>query len=57
MEEKIHTITAGRHVVYEIVENTDEISLTIREAEHPERAVTILRSMVPILIDIVSPLG
>ncbi len=57
MKEKIHSISVGPHVIYEIVENEDEISLTIREAERPEKQITVSRSMVSTLIDILKPLG
>jgi hypothetical protein len=57
MKEKIHTISATGHSVYEVVENADEISLTIRATESPEDRIIILRSMVSTLIDILRPLG
>jgi hypothetical protein len=58
MEEKIHPIYAGSCLVYEIVENPDVIrTLTIRETQHPERCITIMRSMVPALIGILQQLG
>ena len=57
MNEKIHTIAAGSRSVYEIVENSDTVSLTIRETQHPEKCITILRSMVATLIGVLKPLG
>jgi len=57
MDEKTHTISFDRRSVYEVVENADEVSLTIRETESPNKSVTILRSMVPNLINILRPLG
>jgi hypothetical protein len=57
MKEKTHTISAVGHSVYEVVENADEISLTIRATESPAERITIMRSMVSTLIDILRPLG
>jgi hypothetical protein len=50
MNEKIHTIGDGSRSIFEIVENSDTVSLTIRETQHPERRITIMRTMVPALI-------
>jgi hypothetical protein len=52
MEEKIHGISAGSHVLYEVVENTDEITITIREAENHENGITLIRSVLPTLIQV-----
>ena len=53
MNEKIHPICAGSRSVFEVVKNADVIkTLTIRETQHPERCITIMRSMVPSLINI-----
>lgn len=57
MKEKTHSISATGHSVYEVVENADEISLTIRVTESPAESITILRSMVSTLIDVLRPLG
>jgi hypothetical protein len=58
MKEKIHPIFAGSRSVYEIVENSDPArTLTIRVTQHPEQCITIMRTMVPALIEILKPLG
>jgi hypothetical protein len=57
MSENIHTISACGNSVYEVVENDDEVSLTIRVTESPTTAITFPRSMVSTLIDILRQLG
>jgi hypothetical protein len=57
MREKIHTISFGGQSVCEVVENADEVSLTIRVSESPNEHITIPRSMVSTLIDKLRPLG
>lgn len=55
MADKVHEITAGRHTVYEVVEH-DDGNFTIREAQHPERAIKLPTSTRTVLINILSRL-
>ena len=52
MAEKIHGISAGRHTLYEIVESEDGVSVVIREAENPDHQITLIRSVLPTLIEV-----
>lgn len=52
MPEKTHTINAGKHEVWEVVELEDGRNVEIRSAEKPEESVRIARSALGVLIGI-----
>ena len=56
-KEKIQHIYGGRDQLVDIIEHADGSNFTIRETERPERFVTLSRSMIPVLTDIIRPLA
>ena len=56
-EEKVQHIFAGRNMLVDVVEHADAGNFTIRDAERPERFVTLSRSMIPALVRLLKPLA
>ena len=56
-QDKVQRIFGGRHKVVDVIEHTDGGNFTIRDAERPERFVTLSRSMIPALIRLLRPLA
>lgn len=54
---EVHEIKVGEDTLYEVIENDDGISATIREAEDHSHQVTFLKSMAPVLASILNNLG
>lgn len=52
MKEKIHVIHGGARRVYEVIESADEVSVTIRYAGDHKQQLTLLRSTVPDLAEV-----
>ena len=50
-------IYAGCDKLVDIVEQADGGNFTIRETERPGKSVTLSRSMIPVLIDLLRPLA
>lgn len=52
MDEKIHVVKGGARPVYEVIESADEVSVTIRYAGDHKEKLTLLKSTVPSLADV-----
>jgi predicted CopG family antitoxin len=52
VDEKIHVVKRGARSVYEVIESADEVSVTIRYAGDRKQQLTLLRSTVPSLADV-----
>jgi hypothetical protein len=50
--DKIHVVRGGARPVYEVIESEDEVSVTIRYAGDHKEKLTLLRSTVPSLADL-----
>jgi len=52
-ENLIGSITAGRHTMWEVVEDSEEsYNIVIRSAEDHSKKVEVARTAIPILVDI-----
>jgi len=56
MQGTVYGINAGKHRLYEVVDEGQGLPMTIREAHNHERAVTILRSALPSLVEVLQKL-
>lgn len=56
-EEKVQHIYAGRNTMVDVVAHDDGGNFTIRDSERPERFVTLSRSMIPALVQLLKPLA
>lgn len=52
MSEKVHVVKGGARPVYEVIESADDISVTIRYAGDHKEKLTLLKSTVPSLADV-----
>ena len=52
VDEKIHVVRGGARPVYEVIESADEVSVTIRYAGDHKEKLTLLKSTVPSLADV-----
>lgn len=52
VSEKVHVVRGGSRPVYEVIESADEVSVTIRYAGDHKQQLTLLRSTVPSLADV-----
>ncbi len=52
VDDKIHIVRGGARPVYEVIESADEVSVTIRYAGDHKEKLTLLRSTVPSLADV-----
>ncbi|WP_243295294.1 hypothetical protein [Geothrix mesophila] len=50
MSDKVHTIYAGSHPIYEIAVVDDGLNVVIRSAEDPKRQIKIIGSCLSTLI-------
>jgi hypothetical protein len=55
--EKVQHIFGGRHSIVDVVPHDDHYNVTILETERPESSITISRSMIPALMQILEPLA
>jgi hypothetical protein len=54
VDEKIHVVKGGARPMYEVIESADEVSVTIRYAGDHKEQLTLLRSTVPSLADLLT---
>lgn len=55
MTEKIlHEISAGSQSIYQIVDSSDGVSIILRETEEPNNRVHLMKSMIPLLVQMLS---
>jgi hypothetical protein len=52
VDDKIHVVKRGARNVYEVIESADEVSVTIRYAGDHKEKLTLLKSTVPSLADV-----
>jgi len=52
VDEKIHVVKGGARSVYEVIESADDVSVTIRYAGDHKEKLTLLKSTVPSLADV-----
>lgn len=52
VNEKIHVVKGGARPVYEVIESADEVSVTIRYAGDHKEKLTLLKSTVPSLAEV-----
>jgi hypothetical protein len=57
VDEKIHVVKGGSRPVYEVIESADEVSVTIRYAGDHKEKLTILKSTVPSLADVLKEIA
>jgi hypothetical protein len=57
VDEKIHIVKGGARPVYEVIESADEVSVTIRYAGDRKQQLTLLRSTVPSLAEVLKEIG
>ena len=51
MANKTRKVAAGNEELYEIVENDDGVTVTVRSTEDESEHIIVLKSMIPILVD------
>jgi hypothetical protein len=56
MSEQVEVISAGSNPVYEVVVSEDRQTVTIREADNPERNIELISSVVGTLISVLQKL-
>jgi len=54
VDDKIHVVRGGARPVYEVIESADDVSVTIRYAGDHKEKLTLLKSTVPSLADVLS---
>ena len=52
MDDKIHVVRGGARPVYEVIESADDVSVTIRYAGDHKEKLTLLKSTVPSLAEV-----
>jgi hypothetical protein len=52
VDDKVHVVRGGARPLYEVIESADEVSLTIRYAGDHKEKLTLLKSTVPVLADV-----
>ena len=55
--EKVHPIMAGSSPAYQVVESEDGVTVLIRSANDHSKQVSIMKSALPMLIDILQRLA
>ena len=54
VDDKIHVVRGGARPVYEVIESADDVSVTIRYAGDHKEKLTLLKSTVPSLADVLT---